>query len=118
MYLMKKSKSKRLSDTAVIHTKRITDPVVTHGDRVVQAAGKLAEAIGAFAGKKKNDADMADLQKLMDATQSLAERNKATASAAAPPAVLPDSLPATRVQNVGEMPTTRVPVWSRGQLRG
>jgi len=52
---------------------------------------------------------MADLQKLMDATQSLAERNKATASAAAPPAALPDSPPPTRVQNVEEMPTTRVP---------
>ena len=58
MYLMKNSKTKRLSDTAVIHTKNITNPVVTHGDRIVHAAERLAESIGALASKKKNDANI------------------------------------------------------------
>ena len=103
MFLMKNSKTKRPSDTAVIHTKNITNPVVTHGDRVVQAAERLAESIGALAGKKqndakkKNDANMEDLRKLAEATKSLADRNRSSARNSAPCVALPDILPAPRV---------------------
>ena len=50
VFLMKESKTKRLSDTSVVHTKGITNSRVTHGDRVVQSATWLAVDIGSFVG--------------------------------------------------------------------
>ena len=50
---MKKSKTKRLSDTAVVYTKEITDPKVTHGDKVVQSTARLAADIGSFVGRNR-----------------------------------------------------------------
>ena len=40
-FLMKRTKSIRLSDTAVIYKEHITNPAVTVGDRVIHATAKL-----------------------------------------------------------------------------
>ena len=93
MFLMKESKTKRLSDTAAMHLRRITDPTLTIGDRVIQSMARLASDIGAFAGKKKNDANMNDLRQLAKIGQRLAEQG---INKAAPPVkvtVLPDTSP-------------------------
>ena len=80
IYLMKKSKSTRLSDTAVHCTKCHTDPTVTQGNSMVNAVSKLADTISTFAGNRENDANMTDLQTLAQTVQSLAEKNKDHAS--------------------------------------
>ena len=76
IYLMKKTKSTRLSDTAVHCTKCHTDPTVTQGDSAVNAVSKLTDTISTFAGNRKNDANMTDLQTLVQTVQSLEEQNK------------------------------------------
>ena len=56
-FLMKKTKSIRLSDTAVIQKDKIVNPAVTAGDRVVHAVAKLAREVGILAQRNKTDAN-------------------------------------------------------------
>ena len=51
MFLMEKSKTKSLSDTAAVHLRRITDPTFTEGDCVIESVAQLASDIGAYAKK-------------------------------------------------------------------
>ena len=44
-FLMKKTKSIRLSDTAVVQKDHIVNPAVTVGDRVIHAAAKLSDEV-------------------------------------------------------------------------
>ena len=70
---MKKSKSTRLSDTAVHHNNCHIDLTVTQGNSVVNAVSKLANTISTFTGNGKNNASMMDLKTLAQTVQSLAE---------------------------------------------
>ncbi|EJK48281.1 hypothetical protein THAOC_32939, partial [Thalassiosira oceanica] len=45
MFLMKKTCTKRLSDTAALASKRITSPELTHTDAIVNAASRLASTV-------------------------------------------------------------------------
>ena len=94
MFLMKESKTRRLSDTAAVHLRRITDPTLTIGHRVIQSMARLASDIGAFAGKKKNDANMNDLRQLAEIGQQLAEQGRNAAELPVEAMVLPDTAPA------------------------
>ena len=77
---MKESKTKQLSDTAIVHARHITDPTATQGDCVVQSVTRLSADIGAFVGKEKNDANINYLRQLDDITQQFVEHNKRNAA--------------------------------------
>ncbi|EJK62784.1 hypothetical protein THAOC_16590 [Thalassiosira oceanica] len=77
MFLMKETKTQRLSDTAMLRSKHLTAPPVTHGDRVVQAAAQLSATVGSFVGKRsRTNENLTDLTSLAEITQRLVERNK------------------------------------------
>ena len=69
-----------MSDTAVHYNKCHTDPPVTQGNSVVSAVSKLANTISTFAGNRKNNANMTDLNTLARTVQSRTEQNKHHAS--------------------------------------
>ena len=87
---MKKTKSIRLSDTAVVQKDHIVNPAVTVGDRVIHAAAKLSDKVATLAQKKRTDADMNDLKRLAEAVESLARRNKSSAGFTVPVPRVPE----------------------------
>jgi len=61
-FLMKNSRSIRLSDTAVLQKDHIVNPTVTAADAIVHATAKLAAAAGLLTKRTKTDPDMNDLR--------------------------------------------------------
>ena len=115
MFLLKDTKTLRLSDASIVHTKNLTTPKVTHGDRVVQAASGLSAAVGNYVGKRgRTNENMEDLKNLVEACQRLVERNN-DASAAAPtpvlrvPALAPAPTDAPRAARTRATPQPGVP---------
>ncbi|EJK52953.1 hypothetical protein THAOC_27699, partial [Thalassiosira oceanica] len=53
MFLMKKTCTKRLSDTAALASKRITSPELTHADAIVNAASRLASTVQSLLGEQR-----------------------------------------------------------------
>ena len=89
-FLMKKTKSIRLSDTAVVQKEHITNPAVTVGDRVVHATAKLVDEVATLARKNRTDANMNDLKRLAKTVASLARRNKSNAGVTIPVPRVPE----------------------------
>ena len=105
MFLMKKSRTKRLSDTAVLASKRITSPVVSHADAIVNAASQLASTVQSLANSRaaRLQTNTHQLVQLTDIVKSLCERNSVTASSPVPPPTPPatssTNVPAPRVSD-------------------
>ena len=91
-FLMKNSRSIRLSDTAVLQKDHIVNPTVTAADAIVHATAKLAAAAGLLTKRTKTDPDMNDLRSMAEIVQSMAERNQIQATTPVPVPRVPDNL--------------------------
>ena len=85
---------------------RITKPRLTHADLLVKAVGDLSNRLKGM-NNARNEANLNDLQRLIDTTTSFTERNKSQAAAEAP---------SLRVTNL-EAAAQRVPATEPSVLR-
>ena len=67
---VKHTKSKCLSDIVQFQHKRITNPSITHADKVMHSLANCVKAIHGMTGKDITSLAMADLQRIVDATQA------------------------------------------------
>ena len=75
----RKTKAVGVSDTVAFQDDRITKPRLTHADLLVKAVGDLSNRLKGFSNAR-NEANLNDLQRLVDTMKSFTECNKTQAA--------------------------------------